>query len=156
MCLTFAKELHPKGSILKVPTETKKQEESKGSESLLRLLIDALPAFISYIDSEQRYVLANALYAAFFGIELDKLIGSHIDEVLGDEAYQTVRAHVEAALRGQRQSYEYALPHAGKTRHIRAIYVPHMEKGIVKGIFVLGIDITEKKQLEQKLAEQMS
>jgi PAS domain S-box-containing protein len=136
-----------------VSTETKKQENS---ESLLRLLIDSLPAFISYIDSEQRYVLANALYAAFFGIELDKLIGSHINEVLGDEAYEAVRAHVEAALRGQRQSYEHALPRAGKTRHIRAIYVPHMEKGKVKGIFVLGIDITEQKQLEQKLAEQMS
>jgi len=138
-----------------VPTETKEQERSRGSESLLRLLIDSLPAFISYIDSEQRYILANALYASFFGIELDKLIGCRINEVLGDEAYQTVRTHIEAALRGQRQSYEYALPRAGKTRYIRAIYIPHMEKSKVKGIFVLGIDITEQKRLEQKLAEQI-
>jgi PAS domain S-box-containing protein len=136
-------------------TETER-ERSGGSESLLRLLIDSLPAFISYIDSEQRYVFANALYAAFFGIELDKLIGCHINEVLGDEAYQTVRIHIEGALRGQRQTYEYTLPHAGKTRYIRATYIPHMEKSKVKGIFVLGIDITEQKQLEQKLAEQVS
>jgi len=137
-------------------TETNRQEQSKSSESLLRLLIDSLPAFISYIDSEQRYVLANALYAAFFGIDLDKLIGSRVNEVLGDEAYQNVRAHIEAALRGQRQTYEYSLPHGGKTRYLRAMYIPHMEKSEVKGIFVLGIDITEQKQLEQKLDEQIS
>jgi len=159
ICLTFAKYLHSKGSVLQAPIGTDEQERSRpwgSSESLLRLLIDSLPAFISYIDSEQRYVLANALYAAFFGIELDKLIGSRVKEVLGDEAYRNVRTHIEAALRGQRQSYEYALPHAGKTRHIRALYIPHMEKGKVKGIFVLGIDITEQKKLEQKLAEQIS
>jgi PAS domain S-box-containing protein len=136
-----------------VLTDTKELERLRGSESLLRLLIDSLPAFISYIDSEQRYVFANALYAAFFGQALNELIGRHVNEILGYEAYQKVRTHIQAALNGQRQSYEYELPHAGKTRHIRAVYVPHMEKGKVKGIFVLGIDITEQKQLEQKLGE---
>ena len=135
-------------------TETKELERLRGSESLLRLLIDSLPAFISYIDSEQRYALANALYAAFFGQALNELIGRHVNEVLGDEAYQKVRTHIQAALNGHRQSYEYELPHAGKTHYIRAMYVPHIEKGKVKGIFVLGIDITEQKQLEQKLGEQ--
>jgi PAS domain S-box-containing protein len=154
ICTTSARELVLKCPILQVPTKPK--ELSSGSESLLRLLIDSLPAFISYIDSDQRYVIANALYAAFFGQELNALIGRHISEVLGDEAYQNVRAHIEGALRGQRQSYEYTLPHAGKTRYLRAIYVPHIEKGKVKGIFVLGIDITEQKQLERKLSGQIS
>ncbi|HMK82619.1 MAG TPA: hypothetical protein VK503_02785 [Candidatus Bathyarchaeia archaeon] len=68
ICLTFAKYLHAKGQVLQAPIETNEQGRSRpsgSSESLLRLLIDSLPAFISYIDSEQRYVLANALYAAF-------------------------------------------------------------------------------------------
>jgi PAS domain S-box-containing protein len=135
-----------------VLVEKNELEKSRGSESLLRLLIDSIPAFISYIDSEQRYVLANALYAAFFGKGLREIIGRHISEVLGDEAYQNVRTHVEAALRGQRQSYEYALPHAGETRYLRAMYVPHIENCEVKGIFVLAIDITKQKQLERELA----
>ena len=143
-----------KCSILQVASETKELERLRNSDSLLRLLVDSLPAFISYIDSEQRYVFTNKLYAAFFGHELDQLKGRHINEVLGEEAYQTVRTHVETALRGLRQSYEYDLPHGGKTRHIRAIYVPHIEKGKVKGIFVLGIDMTEQKQMEQQLTEQ--
>jgi PAS domain S-box-containing protein len=136
--------------------ETKPREQLDRSDSLLRLLIDSLPAFISYIDSDQKYVLANALYAAFFGRGLDEIIGHHVSEVLGDEAYVNVRTHIEAALRGQRQSYDYALPHAGKTRHIKAVYVPHIEKSKVKGIFVLGLDITAQKELEQQLAEHTS
>jgi PAS domain S-box-containing protein len=134
--------------------EPKEIELSRSSESLLRLLIDSLPAFVSYIDYEQRYVLVNALYAAFFGRKLDEIVGCHISEVLGDETYQKVHAHVEAALRGERQVYEYALAHAGKTRYLRAMYIPNVENSKVKGIFVLGIDITAQKRLEQRLAEQ--
>ena len=147
---TFAKCLS-----MQVLIEKDELERSKASESLLRLLIDSLPAFISYIDTDQRYVYANALYAAFFGRSLDEIVGHQVSEVLGDEAYQNVRTHIQAALSGQRQSYEYALPHAGKTHYLRAIYIPHIN-GKVKGIFVLGIDITEQKQLERKLAEQIS
>ena len=129
--------------------EANEVERLRSSESLLNLLIDCLPMFISYIDSEQRYVLANAIYAEFFGRELKKIIGHRVNEVLGERAYQNVRTHIEAAMRGQRQSYEYTLSHADRTRHLRAIYIPHVENGKVRGIFVLGIDITELKRLEQ-------
>jgi len=124
--------------------DIKELERLRSSEKLLHLLVNALPAFVSYIDSEQRYVFANALYTSFFGLDLDQVVGHHVNEVLGDQAYVRVRSHIEAALRGERQSYEYVLPHAGKTRHIKAIYVPHMENGKVKGIIVLGLDITER------------
>lgn len=138
---------------MQVLIDSKELEQAKGSESLLRLLIDSLPAFISYIDAEQRYVLANALYASFFEQPLDQVIGRYVKDVLGKEAYEKVRYHVQAALNGQRQSYEYELPHAGKIRWIKSIYVPNIEKAKVKGIFVLGIDITEQKNIEQKLGD---
>lgn len=137
---------------MEVSRQTRELERSRHSESLLRLLIDSLPAFISYVDSEQRYVLANVLYREFFGV--DKIIGRKISEVLGDEAYQRVRTYIEAALLGTRQSCEYALSHAGKTRDLKAIYVPHIERGKVVGIFILGIDITEQKRLELRLAKE--
>lgn len=136
--------------------DSKELERSKTSESLLHLLIDSLPAFISYIDSHQRYVFANALYASFFGHPLEEVIGREVKEVLGDEAYANVRYHIQAALNGNRQTYEYELPHATKTRWIKAIYVPHLEKGKVQGIFVLGIDITEHKRLEQELRNKIT
>ena len=138
---------------MEVVIDSKQLERSKTSESLLRLLLDSLPAFISYIDSQQRYVFANALYASFFGRPLSEVIGREVREVLGDEAYENTRYHIQAGLNGNRQSYEYKLLRAGKSRWLKVVYVPHVEKGKVKGIFVLGLDVTEQKQLEQKLHE---
>jgi PAS domain S-box-containing protein len=137
--------------ILQLSTGTKHLELLKTSESLLHLLIDSLPAFIGYIDSDQKYVLANRLYKEFFGIKFIEARGLHVKDVIGYQAYQSTRPHIEAALRGQRQSYEYAFVHLGETHYMKADYVPDMEKGQVKGIFVLGIDTTEQKQMEQRL-----
>ena len=86
---------------MQVLVEKDELERSKASEALLRLLMDSLPAFISYIDAEQRYVYANALYASFFGRSLNEILGHHVSEVLGDEAYQNARTHIQAALNGQ-------------------------------------------------------
>jgi len=113
--------------------------------------MNSLPAFISYIDPQQRYVFANNLYATFFGQEISQPGGPHVREVLGERAYQATRPHIEAALRGERQSYEYALPHGKETHQIKAVYIPDVENGKVKGIFVHGTDITEQKKLEEDL-----
>ena len=139
--------------ILQAAFDAKELERLRNSESLLRLLVDSIPAFISYIDSEQKYVFANALYAEFFGLGTQPT-GLHVSKVLGAETYLKVRTHIEAALRGERQSYEYDLSHGGKVRHLNAIYVPHMVRGKVKGIIVLGIDVAKRKQIEGQLAEQ--
>lgn len=54
--------------------ETKKLKQSRHSESLVSLLIGSLPTFISYIDSAQKCVLVNALYALFFGRKIDEIM----------------------------------------------------------------------------------
>ena len=128
-----------------------KSDELTQSLDRLRILMNALPAFISYIDPEQRYLFTNKLYTIFFGQEISQLRGAHVREVLGDQAYQKTRPHIEAALRGERQSYEYELPHGKEIRHIKAAYVPDMEEGNVKGIFALEVDITEQMQAENAL-----
>lgn len=131
--------------------EPKELEHLKTSDSLLHLLIDSLPAFIGYIDSDHRYVLANRRYKEFFGIKYTFTEGLHVQQVIGREAYQTTLPRLEAAFRGERQSYEYEIHHDGEAHYIKADYVPDMQKGKAKGIFVLGIDITEQKLMNQEL-----
>jgi len=128
-----------------------KSDKLMQSLDRLRILMNSLPAFISYIGPQQRYAFANKLYTTFFGQKISQFREPHVREILGDQAYQKTRPHIEAALRGEQQSYEYELPHGSKIHHIKAAYVPDMEDGKVKGIFVFGIDITEQKKLEQDL-----
>ena len=120
------------------------------SEEQLRLVTNALPVCISYADSEQRYLFNNKTYEDWFGRTSDQLRGLTIKEVLGAEAYELIREKIEAALAGQRISYEASIPLGGKQRDILAEYIPHVNpQGGVEGYVALITDITELKRAEE-------
>ncbi|MFQ6122911.1 MAG: PAS domain-containing protein, partial [Dehalococcoidales bacterium] len=128
------------------------EEEDKAKEQL-RLVTDALPVLISYVDSEQRYRLNNRAYEEWFGRSRTEMLGKHIKEVLGESAYEAILKYIEAALSGEKVTFEGAVPYKdGGTRYISATYIPHFgEKGEVKGFFALVNDITDRKQWEEEL-----
>jgi PAS domain S-box-containing protein len=120
------------------------------SEGRLRLLTDALPVLISYVDSDQRYRVVNRQYEVWFGRPRSQIQGRTLREVLGDEAHAAIRERVEAALAGREVNYETPIRYrdAG-ARHIRVNYVPHVEGDRVRGFFALVSDVTASKRAEQ-------
>jgi PAS domain S-box-containing protein len=121
----------------------------------LRLVTDAVPALISYVDGEQRYRFVNQAYVEWFGHARETLIGKHLRDVLGEPAYQRIRPHVEGALAGRRRSYEAEVPYKdGGTRFIHADYVPDIgHDGRVAGYYALITDISARKRTERALLE---
>ena len=120
------------------------------NERQLSLVTDALPALISYVDSDRRYRFNNKAYRNWFGKEAT---GRHIEEVLGAKAYQTISRHVEQALAGQFVKYETMIPYKnGGERYVNASYVPDVQdNGRVGGFFALVQDVTESKRTEEAL-----
>lgn len=120
------------------------------NESRLRLVTDAMPALISYVDSDLRYRFSNQAYEEWFGHKAD---GKKIDVVLGTDAYRKIARYVEEALRGRLVTYQTEIPYLGKgTRFVEATYIPDRgENGRVKGFFALVHDITERRQAEGDL-----
>ncbi len=125
------------------------------SEEQLRLLADALPAFVSYVDADQRYRFNNKAYEETFGVSRKQMHGRHIKDVLGDERYERVREGVEAALAGERTRREVTITFPGDdTRILEDYLVPDVaEDGRVRGFFLLATDITEHKRMEEALRE---
>ncbi|MCH8888409.1 MAG: PAS domain S-box protein, partial [SAR324 cluster bacterium] len=125
------------------------------SEPQLRLLTDALPVLISYVDAKLRYRYVNHAYEEWFGHSRDWMIGRHVSEVLGETAYETLWRYLESALAGKAVTYEDTIPYrAGGTRHTHASFVPHFdENGTVLGFFVSVTDISERKKAEEALRE---
>ncbi|HEV2705183.1 MAG TPA: ATP-binding protein [Pyrinomonadaceae bacterium] len=125
------------------------------TENLLRLILDAVPAFVAYIDTDHRYRFNNRAYEVLFDRPRAELYGKHLSEVLGQRAYQKILPYIEAALAGRKSAYEQTLPlKDGTTRYINATLTPDFDaEGRVRGCVALGRDLTEQKRAEDALRE---
>ena len=124
------------------------------SEAQLRLVMDALPALISYTDSERRYRFVNKTYTAWFGHAPEQVIGRHLWDVLGEAAYEAARPFIDQALAGHAVTFERLLPYRhGGDRFVQVNYIPdRAPDGAVKGYFALVTDLTERKRRELNAA----
>jgi PAS domain S-box-containing protein len=118
----------------------------------IRAILNALPTMVSYWDRSLRNVMANDAYVEFFGKSPREIRGIHARKLLGPELYEQNRPHMEGALAGEPQSFDREIrTPSGEVRHIQASYIPDVVDGEVRGIFVLGIDLTERRRIEEEL-----
>ena len=130
------------------------------SEEQLRLVTDALPVMIAFVDRDVRYRFVNAAYERWFGLSQPDLIGQRVEELLGADAYALRHDRIQAALRGEPQIFDAFTPHPdGTTRDTEMQYVPRRDQsGEVDGFFVLVTDVSFRKRGEealQKRSEQL-
>jgi PAS domain S-box-containing protein len=134
-----------------IEQRTLAEAELAESEAQLRLVTDALPVLISYVDKDGCYQFNNKAYESWFKESRESIQGKHMRDLLGDAAYELLIPHVEAVLSGQTVRFEQHLPYrmAGE-RDMEGTYVPDINAaGEVEGFFVLMSDITERKRAEQ-------
>ncbi len=138
---------------------TRKQSEAtlRDSEAQLRLITDALPALISYIDNRQCYQFVNKTYEEWHRLTRTEIIGSHIKELLGEVNYQQIQQYVESALSGETLTYESEILLDRQVRHFSATYIPDLDRnGTVKGLVALVSDISDLKAISQMKDEFIS
>jgi PAS domain S-box-containing protein len=129
--------------------------ELQASEEWIRLVADAVPVLIGYVDAGRRYRFANKRYQEWFGLAPEAIVGRPVSEVLGSVLDAEVERHIEAALAGREVEHELSLA-APDGRRVEALvtYRPHFgARGEVLGYFILGQDVTERKQAEAILRQ---
>ena len=128
--------------------------EAQEREKLLRLITDTLPSLVTYVDADQRYQFNNFAYEAYRGYSRNDLRGRHVREVLGEQDYQRLLPHMQAALAGRHVSFDLVMnfPRTG-TREVHCEYLPHVtETGAVAGFIAIVTDVTERNQAQRELA----
>lgn len=143
-------------------TERKDSEERlRLSENQLRLVTNAVPALISYVDSNERYRFVNHQFHTWFGMPTDAIIGKKVKDVFGAAAYRVLKPRIDEALAGKQTAFESSLTYkAAGERFVHVSYMPDIGvDGTVYGYYGLTNDLTELKRSRDLLRssqEQMS
>jgi signal transduction histidine kinase len=101
-----------------------------------RLLADAFPSFLAYVDPDYRYRFVNAAYSERLARPRGEVIGKRIDEIWGEELAKTLRPNIARGLAGERFAVEYLDAELGSV----TTYVPHEVDGEVVGVIVFSSD----------------
>ena len=128
------------------------QEALRASERQLRLVTDNAPVYLTQIDRQHRFKFANQTYARRYGREVHQIIGTHTAEVIGQQAYESIRPHIETALRGERVEFEMEVPYELLgPRWMHVVYVPERNsEGDVMGLVAVLSDVTDRRQAERE------
>jgi PAS domain S-box-containing protein len=135
-------------------------EKSRISEERLRQISDSIPALIAYWDHEGICRFANRAHFDRLGLHPEQLVGKSLEEVFGNGAvgkhrYESRRARIAAALRGERQQFDQTdIDADGSVRHSQSEFLPHWVGGKVMGFYAFIVDITPRKNAESRLAQQ--
>lgn len=124
------------------------------SKERLKLISESIPILIAYFDQDQIYRYSNNSYANWFGLTDTEVVGSSIARVIGEKGYNSSQRYITQALSGETVTYEYAMRRENKLVHARSTLVPEIDQdGVTLGCFVLSIDTTELKRMQEALAQ---
>ena len=131
------------------------RESLRESEEQFRLVTNAIPALVSYVDADRIYRYANSTYERWFGIPAEEICGRHVRDIHGDERYELLREAIDSVLSGREARFGADLTETKPgPRSIQGHLIPDFDRdGSVKGYFMLTTDVTELKQSEQEVRE---
>ncbi len=145
-------------TIMDVSERIQAEKSFQRSEEQLKLITDALPVLIAYIDKQQRYRYNNRTYEIWYGKPRSSILGRTIKEIVGQENYQKVLPYIKTALAGKAVTFEHqTIAENGNSYWMNVTYIPDFDSnGKVIGFFSMVDDITDRKAVDQMKSEFVS
>ncbi|MDP2142958.1 MAG: PAS domain-containing protein [Gallionella sp.] len=122
------------------------------SAHFMKMIADFMPGMVGYWTRDLRSTFANREYLNWFGKSTEEMHGVPVQDLLGGELFRKHEPYIRAALAGQPQKFDYTLALPGnEIRETLVHYIPHLDGSEVQGLFVLILDVTERKNMELAL-----
>ncbi len=124
-------------------------------EAELRLVTDALPVLIAFVDRGLVYRYANRSYQDWFALAPAEIVGRSARDIPGGVPFEVRRDAFERALGGTPARLELDWPHPSGRRRVADVrYLPRRtDDGIVDGLYICAIDVTDRKDVEALLRD---
>lgn len=151
----LTQELHSIKAQLQRERQDHLQVESalRESQEQLHQILDSIDAGIAFVDVDRCYQFVNRFYEHRFNRRREEMLSQSVEDVIGSEAYATVKTYIDRVLQGIPQSFEFDMTYlSGQSvylsSHLTPAYNPHQQ---IIGYYLFVFDITERHQLEQSL-----
>ncbi len=117
-----------------------------------RLILDSLPAHISYVDTDQILRFVNTWHEKWFGYHPKQIVGRDIRELFGETYYGKVEGYIQSALKGNEVPFETDISKGLKFTRLAVTLIPHKsDENKVLGFYILAYDITDRVLVEEAL-----
>lgn len=133
---------------------TRTNEALRESEAHLRLIADHVSVFIVHLDRQRRFKFVNRAYAERHGLPSEKIVGAHLADIAGRDAYRIFNGLIGEAFLGRRVEFEREIPYdkvGPRWEHV--LCQPECSPdGKVIGVVAVIADTTARKRLERETA----
>lgn len=120
-------------------------------------LMNVMGQGLTVTDLDGRFIFVNPAYATLLGYSTQELIGKRPEDVTSADDLDSLQQAVSLRLQGKTNTYENKLIRSdGKTISVLITGVPRIQDDQVVGSIVTVTDLSERKQVEDRLAEQVS
>jgi hypothetical protein len=109
---------------------------------------------MSFFDADHICRFANDHHRHWYGRAPEALIGTHMRDFVGEQAYLDRRAYLDLVKSGETVAFESTVPHRDGSRHQASIrYVPRMGPQGFEGFFVLVVDLAPQLHRYHRIFE---
>jgi PAS domain S-box-containing protein len=121
--------------------------------AFIQAITDHVPALISYWGTDLRCRFANPGYQECYGKSPEAMIGTHLQELLGDRQFADIEEHIADVFMGKEKTFgRTRVCVTGRLRHAQVSYIPDIQDGRILGFYAFGADVTTLKETKRQLA----
>jgi diguanylate cyclase (GGDEF)-like protein/PAS domain S-box-containing protein len=142
-------------TFLDITDRKRAEEETQRERAFLDRLVESAPEGIAITDTQGRVMRVNAEFVRMFGYELDEAVGQDIDNLVAPLAREEEAREISKSTnQGNTTFFETVRRRKdGSLVDVSVIAAPVLIGGKPKAVYAIYRDITERKQMEQKLEE---
>ncbi|MBN1958589.1 MAG: EAL domain-containing protein [Desulfuromonadales bacterium] len=137
-----------------IASDVTERENYIGKLQRFEQIMSTSTDLIAFFDKNHRFLAANNVYADYFDIAPDEIVGRHAAEIIGQERYNGL-LHFQKQVFDEGQTINLTTwadyPVAGR-RYVKITLTPYLESnGRVSGFVSRTRDITEKAEQDARL-----
>ncbi len=139
---------HFVASFVEITDRKRAQEALEESTAKLVSLVNNVPGHVAFVNAATlKYEFVNVAFEKSFGIPQEKITGSFVKDIIGENNFQFALQYIEEARAGKSASYENTFDLVSGKRWIQVNYNPIKDtRGHVVSIVVHSFDITNRKE----------